>query len=889
MVRAIHTMVVLLLFSAGLLFSQTTTASLQGIVDDTSGGVLPGAMVRLENSETGFVRETYTNSRGIYFLLYIPVGEYLLNVRLAGFGEETRKGLRFLVGQEVTINITLKVASMVESVTIQEKTLLVETAKSAVDMVINREYIDNLPINGRNTTELALLAPGVVPSLNEEMVTSGGQPSGSGESLVDGVSNENISTNYSRSNSPPDFIQEFQVITNQYPAEFGNASGLILNTITRSGTNDLHGRAYFYHRDERLDARTAFATSKEAFSQKQFGGWLGGPIVRDRTHFFSSYEGTWRTIIATVTSPVAPGDFEQPFTNTQFLAKIDHQFNPGNQLTVKFSMDNPHMQNVGVGGISLYEIGMDYPTRDLAYVGSWTRLISTRMLNEVRFQYSDTMFRLDTRNPGAYTIMRPSSMSGKYNFAPQGATERHWQLVDNLSFDRGNHRLKFGAEFRRIKENGMGYFDNPGTYVFGTDAPFNAEDPFTYPLFFSTTLGDVQFGFHVYSFSGFAQDTWRVASGLTLNMGLRYDAWQIEPGLDLSKLNLAPRLGFAWDPWRSGKTSIRGGWGIFYNNVMLNVPLMVSFFGTQHSISIRNPGYPDPFNGGEIVEFPRNTWINQPDQTLPQACHTTIGIQRQITNDFVISGDYVNSRGRKLIRTIDTNPITPPEYTRPDPGMGSINMLESTGFSNYHGLLISIKKRLGGKVVLGGAYTLSTYKTTNDAWGTFQQDDYNKDESYGYGSLDQRHRAIVDGSWLLKWGFQLGWIFTFSSATPFDIVTGIDNNHNGVFTDRPDLAPGARINTRDMREATSFIDPGDRAGNLPRNAGRGWKFHQLDVRIAKQFQFERTRLELILESFNIQNHVNFWNPERNLQSPFFGQPYGAGPARQVQLAIRYQF
>src|SRR5262249_26715243 len=148
-------------------------------------------------------------------------------------------------------------------------------------------------------------------------------------------------TNSVRSNAPPDAIQEFQVLTNQYQAEYGNASGIVLNTITRSGTNDFHGRAYYYRRDQALDSRSYFATTKATFRQNQPGGWLGGPFKTDRTHFFFAYEGTRRTQIATVTSGVAPGDVPQPLANNQLLAKVTHQLNANHQFNFRFSMDRP--------------------------------------------------------------------------------------------------------------------------------------------------------------------------------------------------------------------------------------------------------------------------------------------------------------------------------------------------------------------------------------------------------------------------------------------------------------------------------------------------------------------------------------------------------------------
>jgi hypothetical protein len=870
--------------------SQTTTATLQGTVRDPTQAVLPGASVAIRNTDTGYVRSTTTNERGDYFLAYIPVGMYTLTVEHEGFNKQIREDLHFLVGQQATVDVVLSVATLATELIVHGEASQVETTKSVIDKVIHREQIDDLPLENREASSLALLAPGVVPTGNsEEPAFSGGQPRGSGETLIDGVSNEGIMVNFVRSNAPPDAIQEFQVLTNQYQAEFGNASGLILNTITRSGTNELHGRAYYFHRDERLDARNAFATEKAAFKQKQAGGWLGGPIIRDRTHFFTSYEGTRNVSIATVISPLDPGDFPQPFDNNQLLVKVDHQLTPKNQLVGRFSLDRPFLHNATVGGYVLNEMGLDELIRDRAYVGALTTVPSSQMLNELRVQFSDTFVKFDVKHPEVYTVYRPSSFSGKWSNQPQGFTERRFQMVDNLSYQRASHELKFGIEFNRIQDQGFLYLANPGVFLFGTDAPFDPNNPATYPLTFVRNLGDVTYRYLSIDCSGFLQDAWRVSRGLTFNLGLRYDAWEITPGLDLQRVNLAPRLAFAWDPWHSGKTSIRGGWGVFYNNVLVNVALTTDFIARQRSITIFHPGYPDPFSGGKIDDTPVNTFIHQPHQPLPKAYHTTIGIQRELSKDFIISADYVNSRGRKLIRTIQTNPVTPPDFTRPDPTKGSVGLLESTGFSDYHGLLVSVEKRVGKRARVGAAYTWSAYKSTNDFEFTFDQDDFNKNGSYGYGLNDQRHRAVINGSWQLRWGFQICGVLTGNTGIPFDIVTGNDNNRNGIPNDRPDLAPGARPDTDDMRQRSSFLDPGDRAGNLPRNAGRAYPAWQLDMRLAKRFRFDRIQFELMIEAFNLTNHVNFLPPDGNLQSPFFGTPTQAGPARQVQLAVRFEF
>jgi hypothetical protein len=899
-VRVLCRVVVLVVAAWSLQIStavaQTITATLQGTVRDTSHAVLPAVTVTLRDPNTGFSRTTITDAAGVYVLSHLPAGTYDLSIELAGFKPLQRESLRLEIGQEFTIDAALEVGGIAQTVTVRGNAPLVETTKASLGQVISREQIDSLPLTGRQAASLALLTPGVIARTTtsgvstEEPITGSGQPRGSGETLVDGVSTELMATNAIRSNTPPDAVQEFQVLTNQYQAEFGNASGVILNTITRSGTNTLHGRVYYFHRDEGLDARKPLAVSKATFEQKQPGGWLGGPIVENRTHYFVAYEGTRRTQIATVTSPVAPGDVEQPFENNQLLAKVTHQLNDKNRLNVRFSLDRPVQHNVGVGGFSLEEVGIDQINEDFAYVGDLTTLLSSHALNEARVQVSDARTELLTKHPDAFTIMRPSSTSGKLSNVPQAFPELRFQAIENFSYERGSHRFKVGADFNRVTlGEGYVYQNSPGTFTFSTDRPFDAADTTTYPIRFDGSEGDPRFKLVSTGIALFAQDTWRLPRNLTLNLGVRYDAWDVT-GLDLQKSNVAPRLSVAWDPFGTNTTVIRAGYGTFYNNILTNVTLFTTFLSGQRTITIVNPGYPDPFSRGTTTTAPLSTYIAQPNQPAPHAHQTTVGLQREIRPGVSVGADYVNARGRDLIRLIDTNSVRPPTFTRPDPTRGFVRLLESSGYSNYHGLLVNAKARLRSRGLVQVAYTLSSYKSTTDAENmVLQQDDLNKNDSYGYGNFDQRHRAVFSGYVTIPWAIQLGAVLTGHSGVPFNITTGTDNNLNGVSNDRPNLVPGANVDSSDMTNRASFSDPGRVPGDLPRNAGRGPDYWQLDARVAKRFRLGSVSFEGLVEAFNVTNRVNFNNIVGNLASATFGRPNTAYDARQVQLGVRVEF
>jgi hypothetical protein len=878
---------------APLAHGQTITATLQGVVRDASQAALPGATVTLRERDTGLVRTTTTDTAGSYVLSHLQAGIYDLTVELASFKTLQREGLRFQVGQETTLDVSLEVGGVAETVTVQGETPLIEASRSSVGQNISLEQIAHLPLTGRQAVSLALLVPGVVQrgTSTEEPVGGGGQPRGSGETLVDGVSTELMAVNSIRSTMPPDAVQEFQVITNQYQAEYGNATGVILNTITRSGTNALHGRLHYFHRDEALDARNAFATTKASFEQKQAGGWLGGPFIRDRTHYFVAYDATRRMQIASVTSPVAPGDVEQPFDNNQLLAKVTHQFNSNHRLTGRFSLDRPVADNVIVGGIFLEEVGIKQLAEDLSYVANLTSILSNRALNDFRVQLSDSRQQLDPKRADVYTIIRPTSYSGKVQNVPQAFPELRLQLADSYTYERGSHRMKAGIDFNRVVlGEGYVYQNVPGVFQFATDRPFNAADPTTFPSFFLGNEGDPTFRMVSTGIALFAQDAWHLPHNVTLNVGLRYDAWDVT-GLDLEKANFAPRLAVAWDPFGTNKTVVRGGYGVFNNNVLTNVTVLTTFLAGQRSILIANPSYPNP-GGGIPINQPLSTYIAQDNQALPVAYHTTLGFQREIATGWSVGADYVNSRGRDLIRQVDTNPPQPPAYTaRPDPTRGFVRILESTGYSDYDGLLVNFKGRVTSRDMFQVAYTLSSYKTTTESDAAIaQQDDLNKNDSYGYGDYDQRHRFVFSGYVTLPWEIQLGGVLTARSGVPFNITLGGDNNiPNGTANDRPNLVAGASVGTDDMKDRASFVNPGRAAGNLPRNAGRRPAYWTLDARLAKRFRFGSRSIEGIVEAFNLTNRVNYNGFIGNLASPQFGTPNTAFDARQVQLGVRFEF
>jgi len=325
---------------------------------------------------------------------------------------------------------------------------------------------------------------------------------------------------------------------------------------------------------------------------------------------------------------------------------------------------------------------------------------------------------------------------------------------------------------------------------------------------------------------------------------------------------------------------------------MFNVPIFTAFFANQRTILINNPGYPDPYSRGAAGNVPISTYQAQgANQAVPRTYNTTIGFQRELLPGLALSADYVNSKGRKLIRIVEKNPTLPPAFNRADPTRGFVRELQSTGYSNYQAVWFGLTKRFAQRGQVGVSYTLSSGKTTNEAEnGLYSQDDRTPDDAYGYNGNDERHRVVMNGSITLPWDIQLGGVAFIRSGRPVNITLGTDPNRNGATAERPTLVSGAKVGTDDMKQLSSFsIPPAGEFGNLPRNAGRGPSFWQVDMRISKVFKVQRSTIEVLAEAFNLDNHVNLNNWISNMRNANFGKSITADIARQVQLGLRIGF
>jgi Carboxypeptidase regulatory-like domain/TonB dependent receptor-like, beta-barrel len=886
--RQLLVLVFAALVPASTALAQSTAATVSGSVLDEQKATLPGATVTIRNLDSGQSRSTTADARGAFQLAGLPPGKYEVSVELSGFARLVRSDLSLTVAQEVTLALTLRVAALEEAVTVTAELPLVETTRSALGTTITTNEIEELPIAGRNFATLAQLTPGVTSTAGSG-ISSAGQLTRNSTFLIDGLSNDDDSVAGQRGGFSVDAIKEFIVVSNSFSAEYGQSSGAIVSVVTRSGTNDVNGRGFYYHRDDSWDASTAAsklvtpAPPKSKLEQKIVGGFFGGPIRQNKAFYFVSVEYTKRLTENLVTAPTAPtflpNDpivFEQPLTNPQVLGKIDTNLSSTNTLAVKYRRDSDRLIGTGIGGNDTRERGQDRDRTDQDFAVNDSWIVGSRGVNEFRMQIARRYFNWDVSNycPNCPTVNRPGLNLGKAANMPQGRTEDRIQLANTFSWlvpdKAGSHSLKAGVDASFIDLFSEFHNNLDGTFTFTTSTPFDPGVASTYPTQYTGNTGDPIVNLNNNIYAAFVQDQWRPADRLTINLGVRWD-YEDVVGIDQDKNNFAPRFGVVYDLNGSGRTVLRANAGIYYDQVFLNIPLNAENAKKFVQTLISNPGYPDPNGpnpnrtGGPITPIPSSTQF-APGNRTPYTEQITAGVQRQFGRTFSISGDLVRARGFGLLRSSDANypNLDDPARARPNPSFQRITIVETKGNSWYTGLQVGIEKRLSQHHTYTVAYTWSETERDTEDFNFFPVDNRFYDLERGPASNDARHRVSAAFTVQLPWQIQAGTLIAARSTLPYNITTGADDNRDTQTNDRP--------------------------AGVGRNSARGASLFQADLRLTKTVQMRGgVGLELIGEAFNLTNQKNWTNFTGNQRAATFGKPSGGEITRQVQLGVRVDF
>ena len=931
-----------------------TSFVLQGTVQDSSGAVVPGATVTAKNVSLGVIRTQTTDSNGHYILAALPPqGTYELTVEAKGFGTQTLTGLTFLANAQPVLNFSLKPGSVEQKVTVAGEAPVVETDKTEIDQTINQAQVNDLPLNGRNFFTLAQLAPGAV-SLDQGSggLTFNGQGERQLTILADGMTNQlreirTLPGDLSGANGTFNLsvVDDVQVITNNFSAEFGRSPAGVINVVTKSGTNDWHGNGFIYGRPGAWDATNPLTGGNPDFDRLQWGGTVGGPIIQDKMHFIASYEQENQTSNdAGITSPLEPSPGKlliQPFKSLNFFGKVDDEINKNNRIDVRYNMLRSRVDNINVGGLNTSQQADLIVDNPQGITASITSVLSPHVVNEGRFAWTYDKVDICSElypcsiNPNFSNIppeiIYPGvGVLGPDNSLPQNLRENGFQWSDKLSQTIGRHNLKYGADIQYYRRF-VTFFNNfNGTYVFapGAPFPFDPTNPATFPVNFSESFGISGLHYNEKLLGLYVQDDFNIKSNLTLTLGLRYDYETLMHDTN----NFAPRIGIAWDPFKTGKTLVRASFGIFYATIESSLINRESNFGPAGVLAL-NVNQGDPLfpmfparyssapNGGNFIKdsvfIPIVRGLSTKDfpdsvgnkfgglRVNPYTEQFDLGVQRQIVKNVSLSVDYIHVHGVKLLRTEDLNPppfffigptaaqtrtLAQADALRPFgvpsviPGPLGVNfggyremfLQESGDQSFYDALQIVLAKRFSKNFSLQVNYTYSHAISDSDNFRTFASlhlDPTNYRLDRGNASQNTPHNFTLFGIYQLPWGIRYGGIFTAFSGLPYSGMVGFDAGgygNDGSLVERPGLLG------RD-----TFANP--RTVNL-------------DSSLAKTVKFgERQNLEARVDMFNSFNHpsVQVVNNVIGLDpanpAPGFGQPVADGNGRQFQFSVTYSF
>jgi len=918
---------VLLAYPAALLAQATaTTGQIEGTITDQQGAAVPGATVSAKNTGTGLERTAVSDASGLYRLNLLPLGTYEVTAQLQGFATLKQGGLVLQVGETLNLPLSMKVASVAETVTVTAESPIVEVTRSQQAASINELAIASLPINGRRFQDFILLTPGAVYEPSRGGTSIGGQRGINASYAIDGASYDNPFFGGIRGGERGDkaytisqeAIQEFQVTNSGYTAEFGRSGGGVVNAITKSGTNNLQGSAFWYFRNERLVADDPFGRPPTELKHNQFGASAGGPLKRDRAHFFVAYDQQKQQIpfvvkfsARAVGVPRFDGQ-EGTFTQTNdvftFLGRVDYQLTSNNHFWARANRST----NTGENGIvasspTTSTVANNALEKDntATTVAQLSTVLSANRLNEFRAQFSreDRPRQPNTLDP-TFTVAGLGS-TGRVSFLPSLETDDRYQAVDNFTWLFGAHSLRTGADFNFTHTMQPFFLSrSAGEYRFNNVADYLTTIATGAQVWrdFRQGFGRPDVDFWQKEYAVYVQDTWKARPNLTVNYGLRYEA-QIEPQPDKPNPNLAgsdkvpsdtnnvgPRAGVSWDPWKDNKGVIRFNTGLFYSRTP--ALLIVSPFTSNGQAQLQltftptSPGAPVfPNNLAAAptgVSVPRSSVnIFDPNFQNPRTFQTSIGIEREILPALTVSADFTYANMRNLERLFDIN-LAPASGTaadgrlvyrnpRPNANFNLIDRAESTAKGMYNAVTFSARKRWSGSgqwynrgLQFQAFYTNARSKDDDSNERKFQdifyQDWQNLAAEYTWSNNDVRHNFLMNATWAFAGDVQVGAIINARSGAPYSRLSSVDINNDGA----------ANANDR------QFIDGKDTG----RNAFRQPNYYRLDLRISKAIRLNGQRsVELAADIFNALNAKNLFMSGPTSNSTTTGNQLfnGSGP------------
>jgi carboxypeptidase family protein/TonB-dependent receptor-like protein len=736
--RSIGTLVTVLLVFAIEAGGQSlvTGADLRGTVRDATGMVVPDATVAAVSLDTGVSRITRTDSEGRYTIAALPPGRYRASATAMPLGSRVRDEIALLLGQVVLVDFVL-LPTIREQIIVEPLTPVMEVDRTGVSSVIVRHQIEDLPINGRNFMSFAALTPGVAlteqarPGAETSGLSFTGQRPDANNLMVDGADHNDRILGGALASVGQEAVREFQVLTNAYSAEFGQATGGVINIVTRSGSNARRGELFLFHRNEHLNARDHFEhvdifgmpleRTKAPYRQYQWGGTLGGPVLRDRTFYFLSFERldiqasnfvniepAAAFVLNAAGFPVELGHVPYTIDTTQFSGKLAHQWTAARSLNVAGHFSDVTNENFRpYGGLTARSHGVVQLRDDVALSATQSDVWGTGWVNEARAQIAHQRQHtrsLDPRCGGPCTgelqggpeISIPGvAVIGRNIYEPTARTNWRLQLTNVLSRATGRHLLKAGASFISLDQETRTPLEFGGSFTFAPlpaipelllPVPLTALDAFAagIPALYVRGFGNSSGPFTYKEVSAFAQDDWRATSHLTLKAGLRYQT-QLWPALQTTvsnvagttltypfpqdRDNVAPRIAASYDLTGDGRTSLDGAYGLFYGNQLATIlGSQIVFDGSPDGVRLMVLPFPLSVAAWQAPEhqlpepagaYPSSVITVAPGLESPYAHQSSIGVSHTFGNQLQMSASFVQVYGRRQIGSVNYNPLVP--------------------------------------------------------------------------------------------------------------------------------------------------------------------------------------------------------------------------------------